>query len=358
MLEHLPEPAVERVLYHTLGSALAAGSVLGASGCCHFKLARLSCRYVRGVSYYVDVPLRVDASSVRSARSVFARSTSVSVTGVEVDCVDEVYAVGALAVDPASLLGMRHVRLEMGLAGLAGLAGHEHSGHNAPRGARRPIGMWGSSGLGGLEIVVPGLDAERLVVGAAHALTGGVVLSRSPNLRDLELRSMTLDARGVERIARACEPTVLRTLRVSLSRVTLGALGALGAMRLTALDVSGIRTIPKLEIPTLERLRARFTAMQPGSLSALTSLTFLDVRGALVVDYAGARSHGLQYLDIGGSGLPWPDRWCDVMPVEVCLCDGAHWRVGPCAAARYELASSHIALVTTMCLDRSLERAL
>lgn len=241
--------------------------------------------------------------------------------------------------------------------------------------------MWGSSGLGGVEIVVPGLDAERLVVGAAHSLTGGVVLSRSPNLRDLELRSMTLDARGVERIARACEPTVLRTLRVSLSRVTFGALGALGAMRLTALDVSGIRTIPKLEIPTLERLRARFTAMHPGALSALTSLTFLDVRGALVVDYAGARSHRLQYLDVGDAGLPCADRGCVANQasgafgafgasgsagpepngferVDVCLADGAHWRLGPCAAARCDVAPAHVLLVTTLSLDRAMSRAL
>jgi hypothetical protein len=136
----------------------------------------------------------------------------------------------------------------------------------------------------------------------------------------------------------------------------LARFGALGALSLTALDVSGFRTIPKLEIPTLERLRARFTAMQPGALSALTSLTYLDVRGAISTDYRGARSHRLVYLDVGDAGLPWSDRACAAMPVQVCLCDGAHWRVGPCAVS--ELASSHITLVTTLCLDRSLERAL
>jgi hypothetical protein len=155
-------------------------------------------------------------------------------------------------------------------------------------------------------------------------------------------------------MAAACAS--VSTLRVSLSRIAPCAYAALGALRLTTLDISGVRSVPKLQIPTLKRLRARFSAMQPGALSALTSLTFLDVRGALLVDFRGARSHRLLYLDVGGSSLPWSDRACDAMPVDVCLCDGAHWRVGPCA--RYELSSSHISLVTTMCLDRSLERAL
>ena len=385
MLERLPEPAVALVLERILGldasgASGASGSCadLGVAHCCHFKLARLTCKYVRGVSCFVDVPLRVSLQSlqpspqspqsqlsqlsqlshagIRAARAVFPRSTSVAVTSAAVTSEHEVTGVAfAFAVDPDSLRGIRHVRLETAMTTMNSL---------------------GASGAS--EIEVPALDAERLVVGVSRdgqsPLARVVFASRGththtsaspwPNLRDLELRSTTLDERGVERIAGL---RALRTLRVSLSRVTLGAFGALGALSLTALDVSGFRTIPKLEIPTLERLRARFTAMHPGALSALTSLTFLDVRSAISTDYRGARSHRLVYLDIGNAFLPLADRECAAMPVEVCLCDGAHWRVGPCAAgaaaaaataALSELASSHISLVTTLCLDRSLERAL
>ena len=290
MLRELPEPAVARVL-----EALAATASV--------RLARLACAYVRDVSYTVDVALRVPTARLKEARALFPRSTRVTVIG------------GTEGL--GCLKGVREIRLEMCVA----------------------------------ECAVPALDAERLVVWAP--LAASVELSAMPSLRDLELRSMTLDAVTVRGMAAAC---ALHTLRVPLSRIVPCAYAALGALKLTRLDVSGVRTIPHLQLPTLERLRARFSAMQPGALSALTSLTFLDVRGALTVDYAGARSHALVYLDLGDAGLPWLDRACAAMPVQTCLCDGAHWRVGPCA--RYELASAHLAMVSRVCLDRSLERAL
>lgn len=290
MLRDLPEPAVARVL-----------EVLAATA--SVRLARLSCAYVRDVSYTADIALRVPTARVKEARALFPRSTRITVTG------------GTEGL--GCLKGVRTVRIEMCVA----------------------------------ECTVPALDAERLVVWAP--LAASVELATMPALRDLELRSMMFDAVSVRGMATAC--VNVSTLRVPLSRIAPCAYAALGALKLTSLDVSGVRTIPKLQIPTLERLRARFSAMQPGALSALTSLVFLDVRGSLTVDYQGARSHRLLYLDIGDSGLPWSDRACAAMPVDVCLCDGAHWRVGPCA--RYELASSHISLVTTLCLDRSLERA-
>ena len=268
------------------------------------RLARLACAYVRDVSYTADVALRVPTARLKEARALFPRSTRVTVVG------------GTEGL--ACLKGVREIRLEMCVA----------------------------------ECAVPALDAERLVVWAP--LAASVELSTMPYLRDLELRSMTLDAVAVRGMATACAR--VSTLRVSLSRIAPCAYAALGALKLTKLDISGIRTVPRLQLPTLERLRARFSAMQPGALSALTSLVFLDVRGSILIDYQGARSHTLLYLDIGDSGIPWADRGCSAMQVGVCLCDGAHWRVGPCA--RYELASSHISLVTTMCLDRSLERAL
>lgn len=291
MLLDLPEPAVARVL-----ETLAATASV--------RLARLSCAYVRDVSYTADIALRVPTARLKEARALFPRSTRITVTG------------GTKGL--GCLKGVRTVRLEMCVA----------------------------------ECAVPALDAERLVVWAP--LAASVELSTMPALRDLELRSMMLDAVAVRGMATAC--VNVSTLRVSLSRIAPCAYAALGALKLTSLDISGIRTIPKLQLPTLERLRARFSAMQPGTLSALTSLVFLDVRGAILIDYQGARSHTLLYLDIGEAGLPWSDRACAAMPVGICLCDGAHWRVGPCA--RYELASSHISLVTTLCLDRSLERAL
>lgn len=268
------------------------------------RLARLACAYVRDVSYTVDVALRVPTARLKEARALFPRSTRITVTGGDEGL--------------CFLKGARIVRIEMCVS----------------------------------ECVIPALDAERLVVWAP--LASLVEFEPMPCLRDLELRSMSLDAVSVRGMAAAC--ATVRTLRVPLSRIAPCAYAALGALNLTALDVSGVRTIPKLELPTLERLRARFSAMRPGALSALSSLVFLDVRGALSVDYAGARSHKLQYLDLGDAGLPWVERECDAQPVGVCLCDGAHWRVGPCA--RYELSSSHLRLVTTVCLDRSLARAL
>ena len=291
MLLDLPEPAVARVL-----ETLAATASV--------RIARLSCAYVRDVSYTADIALRVPTARLKEARALFPRSTRVTVTG------------GTEGL--GCLKGVRTVRLEMCVA----------------------------------ECAVPALDAERLVVWAP--LAASVELATMPALRDLELRSMMLDAVAVRGMATACAS--VSTLRVPLSRIAPCAYAALGALKLTSLDLSGIRTVPKLQIPTLERLRARFSAMQPGTLSALTSLTYLDVRSAILIDFKGARSHRLLYLDIGEAGLPWADRGCDAMPVDVCLCDGAHWRVGPCA--RYELASSHITRVTTLCLDRSLERAL
>lgn len=267
------------------------------------RLVRLACAYVREVSYTADVALRVPTARIKEARALFPRSTRMTVIG------------GTDGLE--HLNGVRSVRLEMCVA----------------------------------ECAVPALDAERLVVWAP--LAGSVELAVMPSLRDLELRSMRLDAVAVRGMATAC---ALHTLRVPLSRIAPDAYAALGLLALTTLDVSGIRAIPKLEIPTLERLRARFSAMQPGALSALTRLRFLDVRGALTVDYQGARSHRLYYLDLGDAGLPWGDRACAAMQVDVCLCDGAHWRVGPCA--RYELAAEQLSLVATLCLDRSLERAL
>jgi hypothetical protein len=337
----LPEPAVVRVLEWILYGT-GAGICNGAA---HFKLTRLTCRYVRGVSCCVDVSLQSGHAGIRAARAVFPRSTSVAVTSVPGTSDHEVGFV--LAVDSASLSGIRHVRLHT--------AGCPDSGTAAGR-----------------EIVVPALDAARLVV-ASHGRNHStrVVFARSPNLRDLELRSTTLDARVVGSIAGACE---LHSLRVSLSRVTLCAFGALGAISLTALDVSGFRTIPKLEIPTLERLRARLTSMHPGALVALGRLTYLDARGALVVDYAGARRHRLAYLDVGDAGLPWADRgsapngpigpdptnWANGLNgferIDVCLADGAHWRLGPCA--RYEVAPAHVPLVTTLSVDRASSRAM
>ena len=291
MLLDLPEPAVARVL-----ETLAATASV--------RLARLSCAYVRDVSYTADIALRVPTARLKEARALFPRSTRITVTG------------GTEGLE--HLKGVRTVRIEMCVA----------------------------------ECAVPALDAERLVVWAP--LAASVELATMPALRDLELRSMMLDAVAVRGMATAC--VNVSTLRVPLSRIAPGAYAALGALKLTKLDISGIRTVPKLQIPTLERLRARFSAMQPGALSALTSLVFLDVRGSISIDYQGARSHTLLYLDVGDSGLPWSDRLCDAMPVDICLCDGAHWRVGPCA--RYELANSHITRVKTLCLDRSLERAL
>lgn len=268
------------------------------------RLARLACAYVRDVSYTVDVALRVPTARLKEARALFPRSTRVTVVGGTegLGCLQDV----------------REVRLEMCVA----------------------------------ECAVPALDAERLLVWAP--LSASVELSTMPALRDLELRSLMLDAVTVRGMATACAN--VSTLRVSLSRIAPCAYAALGALKLTKLDVSGIRTIPQLKLPTLERLRARFSAMKPGTLSALTSLVFLDVRGAIMIDYQGARSHTLDYLDIGNGLVPWSHRACDAMPVGVCLCDGAHWRVGPCAT--YELASSHLTLVSRVCLDRSLERAL
>jgi hypothetical protein len=291
MLLDLPEPAVARVL-----EALAATASV--------RPVRLACAYIRDVSYTADIALRVPTARVKEARALFPRSTRITVTG------------GTEGL--GFLRGIRIVRIEMCVNTCA----------------------------------IPALDAERLVVWAP--LASLVELEPMPALRDLELRSMMLDAVTVRGMATACAG--ISTLRVPLSRIAPCAYAALGALKLTTLDVSGVRTIPKLEIPTLERLRARFSAMQPGALSALSSLVFLDLRGALCVDFAGARSHRLLYLDIGDAGLPWAERECDAQPVGVCLCDGAHWRVGPCA--RYELSSSHLRLVTTLCLDRSLERAL
>ena len=290
MLSELPEPAVARVL-----EALAATASV--------RLARLACAYVRDVSYTVDVALRVPTARLKEARALFPRSTRVTVIG------------GTDGLE--CLKGVREIRLEMCVA----------------------------------ECAVPALDAERLVVWAP--LAASVELAAMPSLRDLELRSMTLDAVAVRGMATAC---ALHTLRVPLSRIAPCAYASLGALKLTKLDISGIRTIPHLQLPTLERLRARFSAMKPGTLSALTSLVFLDVRGSILIDYQGARSHTLLYLDIGDSGIPWADRGCSAMQVGVCLCDGAHWRVGPCAT--YELSSAHLAMVSRVCLDRSLERAL
>jgi hypothetical protein len=250
----------------------------------------------RALAAYVDVALLVTAHDVDEARRCFPRSTHVSVLGT---C-------GA-----GSLRGLRSVTFL-----LRGRAS------------------------------VPAIDAPRVAV-FAHATTN-LTISVSRHLVDLELSSTAFTAQCAAAIA-VC--TGLHTLRIPNSRVSTFH----GLERITALDVSGAKKIPFLALPRLKKLKARGCSMRHGALAGAPMLEFIDVRGARVADYAGIRSLRLVYLDIGDAGLPWPHRGAETQKIDVCLADGAHWLLGPCA--RYELTTEHVPDVDRWCFDGTLARA-
>jgi len=286
----------------------------------HFALVRAVSRYMRAAVAELDVPLVVSPCQIKSAREAFPRSTEMTVNGT---------------CEPELLRGMLKVTFL----------------------------------ISEKQATVPALDAPRVAVRAGSA---EITLTVARRLVDLELHATDLTD---DTCAALAQCAALRVLRVPHSRF-----GSLELPHITALDVSHARRVPLLDMPNLQRLRARkcvfrenwFRCLWPdGPLrpegptspegresqrqrQALPRLTHLDVRGARVADYAGIRAFRLAYLDIGEALLPWSQREERTQKIDVCLADGAHWTFGP--SARYEVTRAHLRDVEKLCFDRKLER--
>jgi hypothetical protein len=103
------------------------------------------------------------------------------------------------------------------------------------------------------------------------------------------------------------------------------------------LDVTDVRPLPTLELPSLTVLVARGAYMPHGSLRFLSSLTTLDARDALRLDLCTAASLALD-VDARGAALPWEDRRSLASSRARFDLEGAFWRVGP--VVRYALESA------------------
>ena len=128
-------------------------------------------------------------------------------------------------------------------------------------------------------------------------------------------------------------PSTLRSLAIPAARnVHLARLAAL-----TSLDVTDVRPLPTLELPSLTVLVARGAYMPHGSLRFLSSLTTLDARDALRLDLCTAASLAVD-VDARGAALPWEDRHSLASSRARFDLEGAFWRVGP--VVRYALESA------------------
>jgi hypothetical protein len=128
-------------------------------------------------------------------------------------------------------------------------------------------------------------------------------------------------------------PSTLRSLAIPAARnVHLARLAVL-----TSLDVTDVRPLPTLELPSLTVLVARGVYMPHGSLRFLSSLTTLDARDALRLDLCTAAGLALD-VDARGAALPWEDRHSLASSRARFDLEGAFWRVGP--VVRYALESA------------------
>ena len=161
------------------------------------------------------------------------------------------------------------------------------------------------------------------VVCAPHLLG---ILEAADGTRALHL------PRGYDASALAL-PSTLRSLCIPAARnVHLARLTTL-----TMLDVTDVRPLPTLELPSLTVLVARGAYMPHGSLRFLSSLTTLDARDALRLDLCTAASLALD-VDARGAALPWEDRRSLASSRARFDLEGAFWRVGP--VVRYALESA------------------
>lgn len=191
----------------------------------------------------------------------------------------------------------------------------------------------GLASLDGLRDVTLVLNCRRLVCLPRVACVR--VVCAPHLLADLEAVDGTralLLPRGYDASALAL-PSTLRSLSIPAARhVHLARLTTL-----TMLDVTDVRPLPTLVLPSLTVLVARGAYMPHGSLRFLSSLTKLDARDALRLDLCTAASLALD-VDARGAALPWEDRRSLASSRARFDLEGAFWRVGP--VVRYALESA------------------